>query len=991
MRLHRLTIEGFGPYADRQQVDFDELTDAGVFLLTGPTGAGKTSVLDAVCFALYGVVPGDREVRGLRSAHATPEVPTQVELELTLCGRRLRIVRWPEWERPKRRGDGTTTERAGARLLEIDADGSERLLSARVQEVGHELGPLLGMTSEQFMQVVLLPQGGFSTFLKADSDQRRDVLERLFATQRFARIEGWVHERAGTLRRRSEQGRAELLELLTATAHRAGRPRPDAVDELESLTTWRQEVLEEARAAVETAALAEHDSRERCQEAHDTERAADRRRTLLHRRARAEAELHELAQTEDEALQARQRLLDHRRAGTVAPLLGPLAEAEASVSAAARLADLTAGRLPEALVRSACEHAVAELQRRVGELKGLAPLVARMDDARRRLTALHDDLAAASHELAERTADAEKLPALRSELAARLEEARAVAAGREVCEDRAEAATRCRRAAEALPAAAQMLDDVIAEAHRAHEEYNVAREAHLDLVDRRLRGMAAELAGVLEDGSACQVCGSTDHPAPASPSPDAVTRQQQEAAQARTDEARGRHERLQQDLAEARQHHGGLQQASLGLDPAEALRAEQAALHQLEQAAAATVCEAELAEQLQALDVQVSEAGRVTATAREERDRLAREVAVAEGLVVETEPQVRAVLGAEPSLDAALDEAQARLTLLEERAKALTALDEARAALDTWQLRAGRALDEAGFDDAAQARAALLTETDETVLEALVAQRREARAQAEGVLSDPDVRAAADTLAADTDPDGDLHAAQRLAQDASAALQEAVSTLRSAEQGLAALVALDDQVATALAAWLPARDEHALAESMSRLVRGMGSDNQLQMRLSSYVVATRLDQVLEAADERLQQMRDNRYTLHRSARARAGRRSGLDIDVLDDWTGEVRPPSSLSGGETFKLSLALALGLADVIKQESGGLEIETLFIDEGFGMLDPDTLDEVMDCVDDLRSGGRAVGVVSHVSELRSRVGTQLVVTPSPEGSRLSLTTTTP
>jgi exonuclease SbcC len=136
-------------------------------------------------------------------------------------------------------------------------------------------------------------------------------------------------------------------------------------------------------------------------------------------------------------------------------------------------------------------------------------------------------------------------------------------------------------------------------------------------------------------------------------------------------------------------------------------------------------------------------------------------------------------------------------------------------------------------------------------------------------------------------------------------------------------------------------------------------------------------------------MRDSRYTFHRSSRAPQARvRSGLDIEVLDDWTGEARPPSTLSGGETFKLSLALALGLADVITHESGGLDVETLFIDEGFGMLDPETLDEVMDCIDDLRSGGRAVGVVSHVTELRARISAQLQVTPTRRGSSISLAT---
>jgi len=198
MRLHSLTVSAFGPFRSEERLDFDDLNAAGVFLMTGPTGAGKTSILDAVCFALYGTVPGDRGAKTLQSHHADPQTRPEVVLEATIGGRRLRIHRSPEWRRPKKRGDGETSDPACARLIEIDGE-DERLVSSRIQEVGHELSLLLGMTSEQFMQVVLLPQGRFQTFLRASSDERRAVLERLFATQRFARIEDWVHTRAHAL------------------------------------------------------------------------------------------------------------------------------------------------------------------------------------------------------------------------------------------------------------------------------------------------------------------------------------------------------------------------------------------------------------------------------------------------------------------------------------------------------------------------------------------------------------------------------------------------------------------------------------------------------------------------------------------------------------------------------------------------------------------------------------------------------------------------
>ncbi len=218
--------------------------------------------------------------------------------------------------------------------------------------------------------------------------------------------------------------------------------------------------------------------------------------------------------------------------------------------------------------------------------------------------------------------------------------------------------------------------------------------------------------------------------------------------------------------------------------------------------------------------------------------------------------------------------------------------------------------------------------------------------------------------------------------------RRANNLLGSAHQCATSLAALADQLEAALDEWEPARQEHATAEAMAKLVRGMGGDNQLQMRLSSYVLATRLDQVLEAANGRLSQMRDQRYTLRRCGRARGGARAGLGLEVLDTWTGEARAPSSLSGGETFVVSLALALGLADVVGEEAGGTRVDTLFIDEGFGMLDPETLDDVMDRIDALRAGGRTVGVVSHVTELRGRIPTQVHVTLGRAGSTVEVRT---
>ncbi len=221
MRLHRLDITAFGPFGGTQTVDFDALSAAGLFLLHGPTGAGKTSVLDAVCYALYGSVPGARQSAGqginLRSDHAPPAVRSEVALDLTVAGRRLEITRQPPWQRPKKRGSGSTLDKARTWLREYDAPaGAWKDLSRSHQEVGEEITQLLGMSREQFCQVVLLPQGDFARFLRADAEARGKLLGRLFDTRRFAEVEKHLAERRRATETRVRDGDAALL----ADAHR---------------------------------------------------------------------------------------------------------------------------------------------------------------------------------------------------------------------------------------------------------------------------------------------------------------------------------------------------------------------------------------------------------------------------------------------------------------------------------------------------------------------------------------------------------------------------------------------------------------------------------------------------------------------------------------------------------------------------------------------------------------------------------------------------
>ena len=250
MRLHRLEVTAFGPFADTTTVDFDALSAAGLFLLSGATGAGKTSVLDAVCFALYGAVPGERnDARRLRSDQAAADTPPRVELDATLAGRRFRIVRSPAWSRPKKRGSGTTQQQASVVISER-VDGAWVPLSTRLDETGHLVTALVGMNLTQFTQVAMLPQGRFQAFLRASSEDRHRLLQQLFRTERFEQVERWLRDRRLDLGQRSDDHDRVVGALVHRVSETAGVALPDHTEEP---TEWSAALLRTVRQRAEAA------------------------------------------------------------------------------------------------------------------------------------------------------------------------------------------------------------------------------------------------------------------------------------------------------------------------------------------------------------------------------------------------------------------------------------------------------------------------------------------------------------------------------------------------------------------------------------------------------------------------------------------------------------------------------------------------------------------------------------------------------------------
>ena len=993
MLLHSLEITAFGPFAETVTVDFDQLSAAGLFLLSGPTGAGKTSVLDAVCFALYGDVPGDRSsAKRFRCDTAPAGLAPRVVLDATLAGRRFRLTRSPAWERPKKRGSGHTTEQAHV-LLEEHVDDAWVALSNRMDEAGHLVTGLVGMTMPQFCQVAMLPQGRFQTFLRARSEERHRLLQQLFSTQRFEDVERWLREHARELHRRSQARHREVAGVVSRLLEAAAVAPPEgwSPDDLGpvagsgELAGWSADLT--AGAATTAAMAATVRTRAETDE-HRAATARDTGRQLRERQRRVAAAREERAVLDDEAAAQtarRSRLGLARRAAAVTPLhrLALTARQQRDRAGEAALtASVAAAGLLDLHEPTPRDLATAETEARalLADARALLPREAELAATAARIDA--DEAAEADLVAEERRLEARLtvLPVEVAGLATRLEEAR-VATTRldELVRMIGERADRLAAHERAVVLRAQLVT-ARAELSASVDRCQDLKEGWLEIREARLQGMAAEIALDLAVGACCPVCGSADHPQKAVPETGAPSAASEKAARSTLDDAeltRVAHDARVRDLltslSVAESRAGNDQDTDALRTSLDSLRAERTAL--TGRAAEQDELAARLTRTRTALDETASERTAAQVALAGTRARLAGARAEHERI----RGEVVALLAGtgQPSLEALVDD---RTLLVETLTAARTGAErheaaarsaaEADAALAGW-------LDEHGFTGLEAALQAVLPTTALEGLDAEVATYDARAAAVATVLADPDLAGAADLPAPDVAAlDAALAAASRARAEAATAHQVAHTRARRLE-------ALDADLRAALADWAPLRESWAVAAELASFVEGKSADNALRMRLSAYVLAWRLTQVVAAANQRLLRMSDQRYTLEHTGRRGAGEtRGGLSLLVRDEWSGEARDPATLSGGETFVVSLALALGLADVVTAEAGGADLDTLFVDEGFGALDADTLDDVMGTLDGLRDGGRVVGVVSHVGELRTRIPTQLVVTKQRAGS---------
>lgn len=917
MRPLKLTLSAFGPYAAETVLDLAQLGRGGLYLVTGDTGAGKTTLFDAITYALYDHSSGGvREGAMLRSKYAAPGTPTFVELEFEVRGQRCTVRRNPEYLRPKARGEGFTTEKADACLTYADG----RPPVTRAKDVTAAVVDIIGLDYNQFSQIAMIAQGQFTRLLNASTEERSKIFRKLFRTQPYQRLQERLQTENAALTRQREEQSVRIGQLLSGLSWAEGDADEAVLDELAPLCEAGGQASPEGVLPLLDALLAGQE------QALSAAAAA---------RTGAEADLDKLQQTLGRAEQAEKLRLELTAAQARQDALRPVldaAEAEAARHAGdAAALDALAGKLERAKSNLAAFDGLDSLEKRLSAARDAAALEnARAEKRRAALGQLDGELTALEQSLAALGgAEAEKVSLeARAEQLARRETALA-----QLAQSLAEGQRRGQAARQAQER--YLLADGAKE--RAH-----ALRDHLERAF--LNAQAGLLAEGLTDGTPCPVCGSTHHPKRAVLPAEAPTQARVDAARQSADEA----DRAAQEASAAAAKAVAADReakATLRRD-AEALLPEGPVKLTVSLLKTALAEESEALHAAQeALDkAQKQNAAALAAKARQEDERQKK---TAQRSALEAEARASAEEAARQSASAKALEAQcaeARAALpaagREEARRALAGLENERCALRAGMDAAASALARARQDYAAA----------EAAVTALTAQQTEADE-------------AADLPALESQRD---------------ALTARRTALTAQEKALTARL-LPNRKAAGLyrqhaAARMELERRWQWVNALASTAGGTLSSKQ-KIRLEAYIQMNYLDAILVHANTRLMQMTAGQYELERVGAENQRSQSGLDLGVIDHYNGTRRSVKTLSGGESFKASLALALGLSDEVQSAAGGIRLDTLFLDEGFGSLDDESLEQAIRVLAGLTEGDRLVGIISHVAALKERIDKQVVV----------------
>lgn len=912
MRPLRLTLSAFGPYAGCQELDFRPLGAEGLYLITGDTGAGKTTLFDAITFALYGEASGEtRDPSMLRSKYAAPDTLTYVELEFLYRGQTYIVRRNPEYLRPKARGTGETRQKGDASL--IYPDGRPPVTKSR--EVTRAITELLGLDRNRFAQIAMIAQGDFLKLLLAKTEERSAIFRELFHTGRYQRFQEQVRRDTAQLEqqvRETERGLSQALARLQAP--------------------------EEGEWADSLAALQAADALPPLSEV----------LVLAHALCQADETAFQALQTELTQAEADLTLADRQltQARQLAALRQQLSETQAQLARS----QLEQERAHQALESAqAAQPRQEALRRQIAAEETLLPQYDRLNQLDQRLSQAQKAQKDCLRQLKSDQDSAETAKQRQASLQTRITQLEAERRELAPLESWAQPLQEQRDQLDQLQAQHQTWQETAKQLQQVQSRYRQAadrlgrlRQDYLHQERAFLDSQAGLLAGTLVEGQPCPVCGALRHPAPARPRQDAPTQRQLEQAK----ETLRLAEEQASDLS-------GRAAALQGRE--EELRGQ--LLSQLK---------LELVEDIS------------SALAQRQKEWAQRRAALDRGLARSREVQGLLDRYAQklPQLDRQLEQLTKRCQENEKQLAALQAQEQA--------LRQERENLAAGLTYSSQREAkahiSALSAEAGTLNEALIQARNRDQQAAAAVDSLTGQAAALEGQLPQEEFPSPQQAEQRRA--AAALRRQQLQTQRDQlhlrqDRNHSALETLETQGQTLDKLETQLRWQKCLSDTVNGQLRGKD-----KVTLEAYIQMTWLDRILARANLRLMVMTSGQYELLRQEKAENQRsQSGLELEVLDHYNGTRRSVRTLSGGEAFQASLSLALGLSDEIQSGVGGIQLDTMFVDEGFGALDEEALNQAISALSDLSRGHRLVGIISHVSELKERIDRQILVTKAPSG----------
>lgn len=1019
MRPLKLRLQAFGSYVEEQVLDFEAaIADAPFVLIHGATGAGKTTILDAIVFALYGESSGKiREGTTLRSATAPPERTTEVEYIFALGRRRYRVLRSPKYYRMSRE---KMTERKATgqlyRLPDEGENGDEILLASNVRGVTEQIGQLIGFDAEQFRQVVLLPQGQFQKFLLADVQDRSAIMQRIFHTERYQRLEEALLQESMQLEHAADEVRAHIDRILRA--ENLGSP-----DELRARVSELNSVIDSHAAEIKTLEEKQHETRrareagtaaqqklkelaeakKRFEKMQTQEKSVADSRVQLERAQRAQPIIYK----EREAMRA--TALEKRRRGEQEAAAAQLANAKIAHETAQEVLKAAEGRELECTKKKERIQLFTDYAERAKQLYGcrksveeLRTSTARAEENKKHTAAAIEKLTTECKENAERIAALEKI----------------LTAG-ETFQHERDRLKRCQSAATCI---AELNAQEVELGRNVGTAQKVLQQAsdRLTAEKTKLRqmqtlydlGSAARLAETLTDGAPCPVCGALSHPTPAIHTEDIPSEQELEMCTQAVETAERDVRQSTCKLEEARELYARMQQSRFH---------EQELLHDFLDA-----------DTLEGLVLHVEQREKELKSARKEHiertsqssaqqmrlGKLMAEQQKQDVAVQENRELLRRHEGEQAALEAQLPEECRDRARVDRQIRQLKE-DVARQKKEYTEALEKEKETSASYARAESAQIAAQRVGEEASQAAQTARTEYAVARAQaGFSSEEEYHAAVEGQWSDSAYLESVRKQLNAYDSERKAAEELFQKAKVAAEGLTPpdmAVLMAAEAAADQAVREHAREQGSRMERWNMLKRMMNDIEVMQnagaqcderyriigrlanvaaakapyqVHFQTYVLRSILSDVMEAANARLVVMSRGRYRLVHGEGENKKKWWGLEIDVFDEYTGLPRVSRTLSGGETFLASLALALGLSDVVQHYAGGMHLDMVFIDEGFGSLDSETLDVAIRALLEVQQeGGRLIGIISHIEELRARIPVHLEVLRTVNGSKARFT----